>query len=106
MVPLRGVFEKIGAYLEYDAANHTVTAKRANEEIELRLGDKIAKKNGAEIIMEVPACIVGGSTMVPLRFVAEALGGKVSYDPASNTVSVQTSPAGFGPGGKSGGGGL
>jgi hypothetical protein len=99
MVPLRGIFEKIGAYVEYDAANHKVTAKRGNEDVELRLGDKIATKNGAEIIMEVPACIVGGSTMVPLRFVAEALGGKVSYDQPTNTVSISTSNSGFGPGG-------
>lgn len=99
MVPLRGIFEKIGAFVEYDAANHKVTAHRGNEEVDLRMGDKIAKKNGAEIIMEVPACIVGGSTMVPLRFVAEALGGKVTYDQPTNTVSISTTAAGFGPGG-------
>ncbi len=99
MVPLRGIFEKIGAFVEYDAANHTVSAHRANEVVELRMGDKIAKKNGAEIMMEVPANIVGGSTMVPLRFIAEALGAKVGFDPATNTVSILTSETGFGPGG-------
>jgi len=99
MVPLRGVFEMLGAFVEYDAANHIVTAKRGNEEVDLHLGDRLAKKNGAEIWMEVPASIVGGSTMVPLRFVSQCLGAKVTYDQATNTVSVHTRDLGFGVGG-------
>jgi hypothetical protein len=90
MVPLRGVFEKIGAYVEYDAANHLVHAHKLNESVDIRIGDRIARKNGAEIMMEVPAQVINGSTMVPLRFLAESMGAKVRYDQATNTVNVFT----------------
>ncbi len=106
MVPIRGIFEKIGAYLEYDPANHKITARRANESVELKIGNKIANKNGAEIILEYPASIVGGYTMVPLRFIAESLGAKVRFAPDTNTVTILTRELAFGPGGgtaKSGG---
>ena len=99
MVPIRGIFEQIGAYMEYDPANHKVTARRANESVELKIGNKIANKNGAEIIMEYPASIVGGYTMVPLRFIAESLGAKVRFDPPTNTVTILTRELAFGPGG-------
>ncbi len=90
MVPLRGVFEKIGAYVEYDAANHKIHAHRQNESVDISLGDRIARKNGAEILMEVPATIMNGTAMVPLRFLAESMGAKVQYDQPSNTVTIIT----------------
>jgi len=100
MVPLRGIFEKIGAFVEYDAANHIVTARRGNEEVDLRLGDKIAHRNGVEIVLEVPASIVGGSTMVPLRFVTDSLGVKLLFDEPTNTVTINTNGMAFGPKGE------
>lgn len=93
MVPLRGVFEAIGAYVEYDPANHTITAKRNGEDVYLKLGSKIARKNGAEILMDVRPQVLRKTTMVPLRFLAEALGAKVGFDKANNVVAITTAPA-------------
>ncbi len=90
MVPLRGVLKKIGAYVEYDAATHKIHAHRQNESVDITLGDRIARKNGAEILMEVPATIMNGTAMVPLRFLAESMGAKVQYDQPSNTVTIMT----------------
>jgi len=91
MVPMRGIFEAIGAYVEYDDANHTIKAQKNNESVDLRLGSRIAKKNGAEILMEVKPQLLGGTTMVPLRFIAEALDAKVEFDKANNRINVTTS---------------
>jgi hypothetical protein len=90
VVPLRGVFEAIGAYVEYDPANRIIKAKRNNEVVELKLDDRVAKKNGAEIIMDAKAQIYAGTTMVPLRFISEALGAKVEYDKANNRINITT----------------
>ncbi len=91
MVPMRGIFEAIGAYVEYDPANHTVKAQRNNESVELRMGSRLAHKNGAEILMEVKPTVIAGTTMVPLRFIGEALGATVEFDKPNNRVMVTTS---------------
>lgn len=90
MVPLRGIFEKIGCYVEYDSANHIITAHYQNQTVEIRMGNRIANKNGAEILMEVPATILKGNALVPLRFLAEAIGAKVEWDEDTKTVSIST----------------
>jgi len=90
MVPLRGVFEAIGAYVEYDPANRLITARRNNEDVQLRVGDPIARKNGAEILMDVKPSVVRGTTLVPLRFLTEALGAKVNFDKPNNRVDIST----------------
>lgn len=90
MVPLRGVFEAIGAYVEYDSANHIIKARKNNEEVELRLGDRVAKKNGAEILLDAMPKVISGTTMVPLRFVSESLGAKVDFDKANSRINIST----------------
>lgn len=90
MVPLRGVFEAIGATVQYDPANHTIEASRNNESVGLLLGSKVAKKNGAEILLDVPPRVLSGTTMVPLRFIAESMGAKVTFDKANNRVEIMT----------------
>lgn len=90
MVPVRGVFEAIGAYVEYNPVHHRVNAKRANETIELKAGDKVAKRNGAEIELDVAPLTMNGRMMVPLRFIAESLGADVNYTKATNTVDIFT----------------
>jgi hypothetical protein len=90
MVPLRGVFEAIGAYVGYDKENRLITAKKNNEILELRMGDKIARKNGAEIMLDSVPTVMNGTTYVPLRFIAEALGAKVEWDKANAQVMIAT----------------
>jgi hypothetical protein len=90
MVPMRGVFESIGAYVEYKEVLHRIVARRANETIEMRVGDKIANRNGTEIEMDVPPITVGKRAMIPLRFLAESLGATVNFDKAKNEVQIFT----------------
>ena len=94
MVPLRGAFEALGIYVEYDPAMRTITARKGNEDVELRIGEKIAHKNGAELMLDVAPLLMKGHAMVPLRFLVETLGGKVDFDPKANTVNIVTSDAG------------
>ena len=88
MVPMRVIFEALKAEVNYDAATQKITATKGDTVIELVLGQKSAKKNGQAINLDVAAATRNGNTMVPLRFVAEALSAKVDWDNASQTVSI------------------
>jgi len=88
LVPLRGVLEKLGAYVDYDNASQTVTAQRGSTRISLPIGGQQATVNGRSISLDTPAQVISGSTMVPLRFVAESLGADVNYDVSSNSVAI------------------
>src|SRR5688572_20664110 len=72
LVPLRGVLEAMGAYVEYRAASRSIYARRGDTQLELTLGDRNAVVNGNNVVLDVPAASMGGSTMVPLRFMGES----------------------------------
>jgi len=87
-VPLRPIFEALGAEVDWGQATQTVTAVKGDIIITLRIGSRTLLKNGQEIRLDVPAMIVGGRTMVPARAVAESLGTKVEWDQRTRTVTI------------------
>lgn len=89
-VPFRPLFEAIGAEVEYDLVHKRVTATKDNNEVQLTIGELIARKNGAEITMEAAPILLKGTTYVPLRFVAESLEAKVDFDGAAGTIHITT----------------
>lgn len=92
LVPMRRVFEILGAKVSWNEAERSVTATKGNTEIKLYIGSQIAYKNGQAIQLEVPAEIMAstGRTMVPLRFVSEALGGTVNWVDSTRTITIDT----------------
>ncbi len=90
LVPVRAIFEAIGAKVEWDDKTKTVTATKAFDKVTLTINDKSLKKNGESImVLEVPAQIINGRTMVPARAVAEAFNLNVTWDGRSRTVFVE-----------------
>lgn len=88
LVPMRGIFEALGAAVVWDDTTQTVTAERASTYIRLQIGSAVAFRNGTAIPLAVPPKTVNGTTMVPLRFVGEALGAEVSWNRFTRTVTV------------------
>lgn len=88
MVPLRSIFEALGAEIHWDADTSTVKAVKGGTTVSLQIGAVIALKNGNPIELDTAAQIVGGRSMVPVRFVAEALGADVSWDGGTQTVYI------------------
>jgi len=82
LVPLRAFFEALGATVDWQEERKTVVAAKGNRSVELPVGAFSALVNGEELSLDVPAKIVEGRTLVPLRFVGEALGAEVQWDPA------------------------
>ena len=90
LVPVRGIFEALGATVEWDGATKTVTATRGQDVIKLTIGDTKLYKNGEVAYeLDVPAQIMGeGFTMVPVRAISEALKREVAYNAKTRTVII------------------
>ncbi|WP_110934090.1 copper amine oxidase N-terminal domain-containing protein [Paenibacillus bouchesdurhonensis] len=93
LVPMRAIFERLGATLKWNAQTQSVVATKDDTRIELTLGSKAAKKNGQVINLDVPGQLVGSHTMVPIRFISESLGASVKWDSATQTVYITTTAA-------------
>ncbi len=90
LVPLRGIFEALGASVIWDSNSQTITAIKDDTLIKMKIGNSTALKNGSEIFLDVPAELINDRTMVPVRFISEALGAKVDWDGVTNTVLITT----------------
>ncbi|TJX12855.1 copper amine oxidase N-terminal domain-containing protein [Tissierella creatinini] len=90
LVPLRAIFEALGATVEWDQATKTVTGIQGDKLIKLQVDNKIAQINGQEVTLDAAATIVNGSTLVPVRFIAETLGANVNWDNNSRSVLVNS----------------
>jgi hypothetical protein len=87
-VPLLAIFEALGVDVKWDGTTKNVTSTKGQAVIHLNVGVRTAYKDGTPITLDVPAKIVNGRTLVPLRFVSEALGAKVAWDGNTQTVAI------------------
>lgn len=88
VVPIRAITEAMGAGLEWEQETRSVTVTRGNRVIKLQNGSEIAYVDGQEITLAVPPQIINNHTMVPVRFISEALGAQVFWDQNSQTVLI------------------
>ena len=82
LVPLRAIFEKIGATVEWDGDTQTVIAKSTENGtiIRLTIDSTTAMVNGVQVSLDVPAKIINGRTLVPVRFVSDCFGVGVDWN--------------------------
>jgi hypothetical protein len=85
-VPLRGVFERLGASVVYQ--NGLINAQGNGRSVSLHIGSTQATVNGQPQALDVAPFIIGASTYVPLRFVAQALGAQVNWDNTNRIVAI------------------
>ncbi|RNB89305.1 copper amine oxidase N-terminal domain-containing protein [Brevibacillus nitrificans] len=88
LVPIRPIAESLGFDVEWNEQTRTVTINKGTNDVRLVVSQKIAKKNGQTINLDVPAQIINQRTMVPVRFIAEALDYKVDWAQATQTVLI------------------
>lgn len=88
LLPLRVVFESLGASLEWVDSTKTVKGQMGDISLSLQIGSKSATINGKEVSLDVPGKIVNGRTLVPIRFVSESFGADVKWDSETKTVYV------------------
>lgn len=87
-VPVRAIFEAMGAQVEWDEKTQTVYAERLGKTVELTVGEEEADYNGKKVKLDASPLIIDGRTMVPARYAAEGFGYAVEWDGRSRTVTI------------------
>ncbi|WP_136605511.1 copper amine oxidase N-terminal domain-containing protein [Paenibacillus dokdonensis] len=90
MVPLAFVSDKLGAATKWNGKSKQITISLNRDIISLAIGQNHALVNGKRVDFEGSAVLKNGRTMVPLRFISEALHAIVDWQPTRNQVSIMT----------------
>lgn len=97
-MPLKYVAEAVGSKVLWDPVKWKVTVIKGLKTIELWIGGNIARINGATVYIDpqnpkVVPFIANSRTYMPLRFVSEVLGGKVTWNPVTWGILIDFSAA-------------
>lgn len=90
LLPMRSVFQALGATVRYDARGRIIVARDRRHLIVLPLSAPDAVVDGRTVRLAAPARVIAGTAYVPLRFAAEALGARVSYHAREQLVAIRT----------------
>lgn len=93
LVSLRAIFEALGANVQWDGPTDTVTGTKGGTTVVLQIDNSEALVNGETVILDVPAKLISGRTMVPIRFIAESLGADVTWVSETKSVVIVESVA-------------
>ncbi len=92
LVPVRAIFETMGATVSWDEATLTVTAVRNDRTLTLQLDNQTMTVNGEAVVLDVPPQQINDRTLVPVRAVADGLNSDIYWDEDTQTVSIWEKP--------------
>lgn len=88
LIPLRGVFEEVGYVVEWEPETKTATLDNGANIVVVTAGEADFIANGEVKTADVPAQIINGSMMLPLRAIGEGVGGEVEWDAETKTATI------------------
>lgn len=91
-VPLRSMFEALGATVSVTDHGRTIGATKPGSSVVVTVGKPEAVINGERRPLDVPPISYRGIVLVPIRVIAEALGAYVQWVPSERIVVVRTTP--------------
>nr|WP_240546039.1 stalk domain-containing protein [Paenibacillus artemisiicola] len=96
LVPFRALFETLGFTVQWTGSGGSGRAvgTKAGLKLELTIDSRVAKVNGKNATLDVPARVVRGSTLVPLRFVSENGGFRVDYESGGGATEIRIASSG------------
>lgn len=89
LVPVRAIFEAIGADVSWLSASQKVVANTADTNVTMQIGNNDYFVNGVKKYLDVPPMLLNDRTMVPARAAAESFGCLVDWDDSTKTVIIQ-----------------
>lgn len=89
LVPVRAIFEELGATVEWIQDTQTVVAQRDGKIITLQIDSNVMRVGNEDVELDVPAQIINDRTLVPVRAVAEAFECTVDWDGLTSTVIIK-----------------
>ena len=94
MVPIRAIFEAMGAQVTWDNATSTAVCTKGDTVVKMTVGSKEMYIGSELLTMDVSPAVIDGRTLAPARYVAEAFGANVQWNQDANTVVItSTYPA-------------
>ena len=93
LVPMRAIFNRLGAQVNYDNQTRRITARRGSTDVMLNIGSRYATVNGRNVTLDQAPMVRNQRTLVPLRFVSEALGAQVGWNENQRLVTIQDNNA-------------
>jgi len=88
LVPVRGVFEALGFDVDWVQETQTVVLTNAQYEVNITIDSPVFVINGREVALDVPAQIIDGRTLLPIRAVVESIGMSVGWEQDTQTVTI------------------
>ena len=92
LVPMRKIFEELGATVDWNDSTQTAIGTKENTTVQFTIDDYTMYKNGVSSKLDVPAQLINGRTLIPIRAVSEAFNCQVGWDGNTNTVSIIDDP--------------
>ena len=90
MVPARAIFEAMGGIVDWNSDARQVTVIIDSTEVKLKIDSKRVTVNKQERQIDVPALIIDGRVMVPIRFISESVGCSVTWDAKTKVVGIES----------------
>lgn len=90
MLPVRAIFESLGAEVNWDDATKTIIGKKGSLTVKMKIGEKVMSINGKPLKMDSAATIINERTYAPARYIAESFGFDVSWNPELKEVSINS----------------
>lgn len=88
-VPMRKIFETLGATVDWNGDTQSATAVKDDNLIIIQIDNPIMQKNNETIELDAPPRVVDGRTLVPIRAIAEGLGADVQWIEQTQSVVIQ-----------------
>jgi N-acetylmuramoyl-L-alanine amidase len=89
LIPVRYLADALGAQTSWDVNTQEVSITKGNIDIKLTISSNTLTVNGKTSQMDAAPVIRNGRTYLPARYVAEAFGRTVTWDQASQTVTIE-----------------
>lgn len=88
LAQLRPVAEAMGATVEWHNESQMVTITRGARTARCQVGSEVGVVNGSGYLLDEPPVFVGQHVVVPVRFLAEALGVRVDWNESEQLVKL------------------
>ena len=89
MVPMRKIFEELGAEVEWEDETQAIKATKDDIVIGMQINNSIMSVNDNRIILDVPPQLVNNRTLVPVRGVFEQLGFEAEWDSVARQATLK-----------------
>ncbi len=90
LVPIRAVFEKAGATVDWNGDTHTAIITGKGHIVQIGVGNSYMFKDGKSIPLDVPATVINDRTLIPVRAISEAMDFGVTWNGYKRTVLIAT----------------